>query len=200
MAKAEISYALLRNIRKQSTRQLYRLPNDFYHEVHSYIRELEDAYKELKSDEKAIRALQELNSTRRVLKEIVELRMGAISTAARGVVFTDISDKNFIKNLQSEEVQIYKRFIQIFEESEDKLCEVDSEEIAVEQPIHEQPIKDKEEVKEKRSRKIVRILDEIDNFADTDGVYHKLYKRDLITLPQKTAELLVKTKKAEFVG
>ena len=80
--------------------QLYRLPNDFYHEVHGYIRELEDTYKELKSDEKAIRALQELNSTRRVLKEIVELRMGAISTAARGVAFTDTSDKDFIKNLQ----------------------------------------------------------------------------------------------------
>ncbi|HHH77995.1 MAG TPA: hypothetical protein ENL18_02130 [Thermoplasmatales archaeon] len=210
----KFSYAKLRSLERMERQspELTNIGNDFYRSAFEYIKELEKRFDEEMeknpSSKKVSLISDELRNTRRIWESIFERRekkvVQAALSAARGGSHTP-------KSLTEQEKIFYGELLEILRKNREMIFGGQTRNIKKEESdgINNDENKGDEEDKQKdinavngggsNGNKILRILKDVPPFVGADMKKYSLKKEDIITMPDDTANILLKRGAAEEV-
>jgi len=168
---------------KTKAGKMEKLRDDFYEELKSKIKELEDKKRKMEYDE-AIRIEDEIRTLKRIQKKVFEARTSKIIKAAWAKVCGIESES--LENLTQPEKELFSNLVNIIENFRKYVFEIE---------LTEKEGKASSEVK----YVLIRALADIPEFEGVDGKTYKLKKEDIITLPLLNAEVLEKAKLVERI-
>jgi len=207
--KPEMSYEELMSVYRQESRQttLSKVPQDFYQRVALYLEALDKRCAENRGGaDISGMLLSQLKTAREKSAGVYEIRMRKIVLMAMSCAFG--AEPN-LENATPEELRAFEAIRGYFVEhrkqtlspkyDESRNLELKPEPVARSQEQKEAPESSPEQQITTRSEKadtvLVRILEDLPVIAGTDKNY-RLMKEDVIDLPRRYAEILLKNNKA----
>ena len=197
MDKDEINYKTLRKIQQieEKTSILSKIDSEIYLNFSKYINNLNLRFENEKNEQRKIILKNEINNTKRIIKNIYDQRekkiLLTIMSKVRG------GDPN-LKNLIKSEKILFESILEIV--------------ISMRQKIIENKIVKKDRSNNKKSNKkknddkiinennkIFLVKENIPEFIGTDTRRYNLRKNDIITLPKNTSNLLLKRQMAKEI-
>ncbi|PTD94006.1 hypothetical protein C9439_04710 [archaeon SCG-AAA382B04] len=183
---------LLRKERRMD--ELTELDDNFYPQVGSYIKDLENEIDKKQEENKKQMLRDERESAKRFIEKIFDRRIGKVIRLA-SLNTKGLSVKE--KNMTIEEREIFTSLKDELKEGRKK----------VEQKIFPKETKDTQEnnnTKEKLNKSeetfsVVRVLDNFPKFVGSNGRSHCLSKEDVVSLPKEDAKMLIKKGVAEKI-
>lgn len=192
-----ITYETFRKFhrREKNNEKLQELPREFYNSCKKWISRKREEFEKSKGD---TTSLYELENVKKIIRDIFDRRERKIILMALHTVRSGISPENLLP----EERDFFDETVSILQKFRNGLLKrVTESEEEVEEKV-ESEIKRKSEQKEKpkKEEKVVRMLENTPQFlGENEEKYGPFKKEDLVTLPEKIADLLVKKGKAEEV-
>jgi len=196
MDEEEINYRFLRKIqqleKKSST--LSDLKSDFYDQLNSYLKSLQDNYdKESDSDKKNLMK-EEISNTKKITKNIFEQREKKIVFAAISNVRGGSPD---INKMLGPERDFYESLLILIKDFREDIIggkpteKINRNNLKNTNDVKKE-IKDVEEDDFFDNKKVVMVLKDIPPFIGTDAKQYNIYKHDILTLPDDMTNMLVK--------
>lgn len=207
--KSEISYEELMSVYRQESRQttLSKVPPDFYPRVALYLDLLDRKCAENRGGaDVSGMLLSQLKTAKEKSAGIYEIRMRKIVLMAMSSAF---GAEPKLENATLEELKAFESIKSYFVEHRRQTLSPKCDESASKEPkleltattVAPQPIDENPSVmntknsEEKRDTVLVRILEDLPVIAGTDKDY-QLTKEDVIDLPRRYAEILLRNNKA----
>ena len=207
--KSEITYEELMSVYRQESRQttLSKVPSDFYPRVALYLDALDRRCVENKGGaDVSGMLLSQLKTAKEKSAGIYEIRMRKLVLMAMSSAF---GAEPKLENATPEEIKAFESVKNYFSEhrkqtmgpkcdessSAEPKLEVTVESVAPLVISESQSVKMPRQSDEKRDTVLVRILEDLPVIAGTDKNY-QLAKEDVIDLPRRYAEILLKNNKA----
>jgi len=193
MNNEEINYKTLRKIQQieEKTSVLSDINPELYQKFSEYIENLNLRLKNETNNQKKIILINEINNTKKIIENIYNQRekkiLLAIMSKVRG---GNPNLKNLIKSerilFDSIQKTVIKMRKQIFEKQIIKKSSEDEN--------NNKKLKNNDHNFKKGKNKIYLLKENIPEFIGTDEKRYNLRKDDIITLPKKISELLIKRK------
>ena len=208
--KEDISYKTLRKIQQaeRTSPQITKINNQFFKDVQLFLNELEQRLEKEKKAQKKMLLAEECQNIEKIVRNIYEHRekkimLAAIAKARGGnpsikALLPD--EKMFFDDLYQNIVSYRKKIL----ENDDNDEELKKETVNSETQMGEKQSKEKEGVQEEKaivnkkenSHPIIRIVKDIPAFVGTDNKTYNLHQKDIVSLPEATAKMLIKRKVA----
>lgn len=188
MTEEIITWETIRDIHREekSSQKLSKLDANFFEKVQEYI-----AKKEALG-----RDTNEIDNIKRIVEELINLRMKKI------VTFSTYGTQ--IENLTIKEKEIFESIKTIIDSYKSHIVNLKPilkpEDVKPIQEVVIEKILEKEKVKLKTGKVIIKALDSIPDFVGLDLKTYSLRTGELITMHKEIADLLVKKGKAEYVN
>lgn len=207
--KPEMTYEELMSVYRQESRQttLSKVPSDFYQRVTTYLDALDRRCSESKSGaDISGMLLSQLKTAKEKSAGVYEIRMRKLVLMAMSSAF---GAEPRLENATPEELKAFESIKSYFIEHRRQTLSPKCDESvpqeprlelagasAASQPIGENPpVMTAKSSDEKRDTVLVRILEDLPVIAGEDKNY-QLAKEDVIDLPRRYAEILLKNNKA----
>ncbi|MEM2839092.1 MAG: hypothetical protein QXE18_03265 [Thermoplasmata archaeon] len=207
--KPEMTYEELMSVYRQESRQttLSKVPSDFYQRVTTYLDALDRRCSESKSGaDISGMLLSQLKTAKEKSAGVYEIRMRKLVLMAMSSAF---GAEPRLENATPEELKAFESIKSYFIEHRRQTLSPKCDEsvpqeprlelagaAAASQPIGENPpVMTAKSSDEKRDTVLVRILEDLPVIAGEDKNY-QLAKEDVIDLPRRYAEILLKNNKA----
>ncbi len=207
----KITYETLFDLlRKEKNREeLQELQSTFYDDVVNYINEKKDISEnqtkiDLFADQEKAKAELQLSNIKRILKELYDRREKKIINMALTKARTGSSIINTSALLEQEKA-LFDSLVNVLDSARQSILitalnaqkiEKKPSETAVEQP---KELK-REEEKQKKDLKKIKILDFVPKFVGLDlQIYGPFQEEDVVNLPNEIANILINNKKAEEI-
>ena len=187
MDSEEINYKTLRKIQQneENNTLLSKIDENLYSNFSNYLKNLNLRLKKETNQQRKIILKNEINNTKKIIKDIYDQRekkiLFAIMTKVRGGAPN-------LKHLIKSEKKLFESILEIVSNTRQKIIE--QQKNSKSDKITEKSNKSKK-IKNSKN-KIFFIKENIPEFIGTDSRKYKLKKNDIITLPKKTSELLIK--------
>jgi len=189
---------------KKNTNIPSSLPNSFFEEIRAYISNRRSAVLEGESSD-------ELETAKRRLESIFELRERKIVNAALDFVRSDIEPQNLIEIEEKLFREIVDNISNFRDEMAYKLApaktkEADPSDNVAEESFHEKPSEvpenpNDEAPKEEQKDVLVDFIDDMHEFMGTDLKPYGPYKKgDIATVPFENAKVIEKLKKGIIIS
>jgi DNA replication factor GINS len=185
----EISYKTLRRLQQgeQTSSVLTKINVNFYQDLSSYIKTIEQSVENEKNPLKLKLFADEAQNTKKIANNIYELREKKIVQAALATARGAAPD---LKNLLDIEKKLYNTLVEQIAVSRKEIFEEPTDRQSKKQPtypsIFDQPKKDT------NTNPIVRVLEDTPEFIGTDEKTYSLRKEDVLSLPSEMIEPLLK--------
>jgi DNA replication initiation complex subunit (GINS family) len=185
----EISYKTLRRL--QQGEQTSSIPTkinvDFYPNLSSYIKTIEQSVKNEKNPLKLKLFADEVQNTKKIANSIYELREKKIVQAALATARGATPD---LRNLLDIEKKLYNTLVEQIAISRREIFEEPNDHHSINQPTSP-PVVDQPK-RDPNTDPIVRVLENTPEFIGTDEKTYLLYKEDVLSLPREMTEPLLK--------
>ncbi|MBN2101588.1 MAG: DNA replication complex GINS family protein [Candidatus Aenigmarchaeota archaeon] len=174
-----------------------KLPDSFFEEIKAYIGSKKRAVSEGESSD-------ELETAKRRLESIFELRERKIVNAALDFVRSDVEPQNLIESEEMLFREIVNNIAGFRDEMAHKLApskpnQIPPSEEVPETPTPEQPINN-EKPNEEPTDSVVDFIDDMHEFMGTDlKPYGPFKKGDIATVPTENAKVIEKIKKGVII-
>jgi DNA replication initiation complex subunit (GINS family) len=187
----DINYKTLREIQKieEENSILTNIDETLYEKTSDYIKNLDKRHKSEKNEQKKLIIKNEINNTKRIIKDIYEIRekkiLLSLVTKARG-------GKPDLKNLVNSEELLFNSMLELMIKSRTRIINLKNEKKDL---INKKINSSKIEHKSKNDEiKTVLVKENIPEFVGIDGKRYNLRKGDVITILKDTSDLLLKRK------
>lgn len=198
----ESLFDILRSEKKNLT--LQKLPKTFFDDVLKYMKHkyeflfknnTEDIF--VSTDKE--KGLRELNNLKAIVKEIIERRIKKISDLAIISVKTK-SHSSDVENMLDEEKLLFENFLKSLQAYHSGVIENLMTFSKVKYHPDVQTSAEAQENVEEEKFLMVRILNPVPKFIGPDlKIYGPFIEDDIVKLPKKIAEVLIKKKRAELL-
>lgn len=185
----EISYKTLRRLQQgeQTSPVLTKINANFYQDLSSYIKTIEQNVGNEKNSQKLKLFTDEAQNTKKIANSIYELREKKIVQAALATARGAAPD---LKNLLDIEKKLYNALVEQIAVSRKEIFEEPTDRHVKKQPVNlyvvDQPKRDP------NTNPIVRVLEDTPEFIGTDEKTYSLRKEDVLSLPSEMTEPLLK--------
>jgi DNA replication initiation complex subunit (GINS family) len=196
----EINYKVLRKIQEmeKNSSVLNELKTGFYKDLGAYLNNLNKRIKSESSTQKQLLLKDEIESIKKIAKNIYEQRekkivLAAVSKARGG----NPDQKNFLEN----EKKLFDLILETINDSRTKIFNDNYEKDGNRKQNPQKPDKNNEEnnVQKQNPNKIVYIKENIPEFIGTDTKKYNLRKNDVITISDDMSKTLLKRDVAEEI-
>ncbi len=201
----ESLFDILRSEKKNLT--LQKLPKTFFDDVLKYMKQKYEFLFKNNTEDIFISAdkekgLRELNNLKSIIKEIIERRIKKISDLAIISVKTK-SQSSDVENMLDEERLLFNNFLNHLKEYHSGVIEnlmTFSKVKYTSQPSKSVNENKSEEKEDEEKYLMIRILNPVPKFIGPDlKIYGPFIEDDIVKLPKKIAEVLIKKKRAELL-
>jgi DNA replication factor GINS len=185
----EINYKTLRRLQQgeQTSSGLTKINLNFYQELFSYIKTIEQSVENEKNPLKLKLFADEAQNTKKIANSIYELREKKIVQAALATARGASPD---LKNLLDIEKKLYSALVEQIAVSRKEIFEEPTDRHLKKQlaspPVVDPPKRDP------NTNLIVRVLEDTPEFIGTDEKTYSLRKEDVLSLPSEMTEPLLK--------
>jgi len=185
----EINYKTLRRLQQgeQTSSGLTKINVNFYQELFSYIKTIEQSVENEKNPLKLKLFADEAQNTKKIANSIYELREKKIVQAALATARGASPD---LKNLLDIEKKLYSALVEQIAVSRKEIFEEPTDRHLKKQlaspPVVDPPKRDP------NTNLIVRVLEDTPEFIGTDEKTYSLRKEDVLSLPSEMTEPLLK--------
>ena len=180
--------------RERSSSSLQRVEKDLYANIGAYMKNLEKKLAEVpKESKKSFFLDDELKSAKKLSKFLFEKRMGKIiNTAARTAKAAKGDLTSDRDALTREEYEMLERLVEMIKCGRENILKIMDEEKAYKMVAGS---KDKKKGKKMEMKGIclARSLKDIPEFMGSNGESYIIHEEDIITLPEETAKMLIKS-------
>jgi len=196
---------LFESLRKEKFNQeIQKIDPDFYNQIIKYLEEksaILDTQKKsdsMFSSEVKKNQLQ-IENIKKIIKEIYEKRENKILNLALMSSRTNVKDTP--KELIPEEKKIYKDFLETLNNYRSGILQnILNKSKPIIKSKKEEPKEIKSEQNKSTGNKLIRFIQPVPKFvADDLNIYGPFDQEDMSNLPKKTADLLIKRKRAEEI-
>jgi DNA replication initiation complex subunit (GINS family) len=186
----QINYKTLRRLQQdeQASSSLTKISGNFYKELSSYIKTLEQSIEHEKNPLKLKLFSDEVQNTKKIANSIYELREKKIVQAALATARGATPDVTHFLDIEK---KLYQSLVEQIKDSRKEIFEHPSEN-PVTTPTsspENSPVK-----QTSNTQPIVRVLEDTPAFIGTDGATYSLRKEDVLSLPREMTEPLLKKK------
>lgn len=209
MEEDEITYKTLRKIQQaeKNSPQITKISKEFYQDVNFFLHKLEQRLEKEKKPQKQMLLAEECQNIEKIIRNTYEQRekkiiLAAISKARGGnpsITTLLPEEKIFFDELYHNIVLFRNKILNADEKIED---EQDIPESTINQKkeipkkTEEKEEEKKLEKKEPNSNPILRIVEDIPPFVGTDNNTYMLHHKDIVSLPEDMAKMLLDKKVA----
>jgi len=185
----EINYKTLRRLQQgeQTSSGLTKINVNFYQELFSYVKTIEQSVENEKNPLKLKLFADEAQNTKKIANSIYELREKKIVQAALATARGASPD---LKNLLDIEKKLYSALVEQIAVSRKEIFEEPTDRHLKKQlaspPVVDPPKRDL------NTNQIVRVLEDTPEFIGTDEKTYSLRKEDVLSLPSEMTEPLLK--------
>ena len=185
----EINYKTLRRLQQgeQTSSGLTKINVNFYQELFSYVKTIEQSVDNEKNPLKLKLFADEAQNTKKIANSIYELREKKIVQAALATARGASPD---LKNLLDIEKKLYSALVEQIAVSRKEIFEEPTDRHLKKQlaspPVVDPPKRDL------NTNQIVRVLEDTPEFIGTDEKTYSLRKEDVLSLPSEMTEPLLK--------
>jgi DNA replication factor GINS len=185
----DISYKTLRKLQQgeQTSSALTKINVNFYQELSSYIKKMEHNIEQEKNHTKLRLFSDEAENTKKIANSIYELREKKIVQSALATARGASPD---LKNLLDIEKKMYTALVDQIAISRKEIFEEPTNHHP-ERQLSPQPVLPQQE-KNPNTNPVVRVMEDAPEFIGTDEKTYSLRKEDVVSLPNETAEPLLK--------
>ena len=183
--------------RERSSSSLQRVEKDLYANIGAYMKNLEKKLAEVpKESKKSFFLDDELKSAKKLSKFLFEKRMGKIiNTAARTAKTAKTAKGDLTSDrdaLTREEYEMLERLVEMIKCGRENILKIMNEEKAYKMVAGS---KDKKKGKKMEMKGIclARSLKDVPEFMGSNGESYIIHEEDIITLPEETAKMLIKS-------
>lgn len=187
---------------ERETGRLIALPQEVYENTHKAITGLiEEVYAtEDPFSEEARRLIERVSSIRATLEDLFRIRSEKILLLAETQIEPDLSDRDEIRRMLPAEREMYEQILTVIRDTRSALVEGKAAGFSsVSEPVEECttnlartcPSGSPEGGKPRCIYRMVRILADMDPFMGIDGRIYHLHENDIVTVPERNAEVLV---------
>jgi len=193
MNDEEINYKTLRKIQQieEKTSILSDINPELYQKFSEYIENLNLRLKNETNNQKKIILINEINNTKKIIENIYNQRekkiLLAIMSKVRG------GNPN-LKNLIKSERMLFDYILETVIKMRKQIFEKQIIKKSFEDENNNRQLKNNDHDLKKGEKKIYLLKENIPEFIGTDEKRYNLRKDDIITLPNKISELLIKRK------
>lgn len=215
MEEDEITYITLRKIQQaeKNSPQITKISKGFYHDVNFFLQELEQRLEKEKKPQKQMLLAEECQNIGKIIRNIYEQRekkimLAAIAKARGGnpSISTLLpEEKTFFDELYHNIVLFRNKILNTDEKTEGEQ-EQNIPESAVDQKkelakkTEKKEEEKKPEKKEQNVNPVLRIVEDIPPFVGTDNNTYMLRHKDIVSLPEDMAKMLLDKKVAVKVN
>ena len=183
--------------RERSSSSLQRVEKDLYANIGAYMKNLEKKLAEVpKESKKSFFLDDELKSAKKLSKFLFEKRMGKIiNTAARTAKTAKTAKGDLTSDrdaLTREEYEMLERLVEMIKCGRENILKIMNEEKAYKMVVGSKD-KKKEKKMEMKGICLARSLKDIPEFMGSNGESYIIHEEDIITLPEETAKMLIKS-------
>lgn len=185
----EISYKTLRRLQQgeQTSSVLTKINANFYQDLSSYIKTIEQSVGNEKNPQKLKLFTDEAQNTKKIANSIYELREKKIVQAALATARGAAPD---LKNLLDIEKKLYNALVEQIAVSRKEIFEEPTDRHLKKQPAYPQVVDQPK--RDPNTNPIVRVLEDTPEFIGTDEKTYSLRKEDVLSLPSEMTEPLLK--------
>jgi DNA replication initiation complex subunit (GINS family) len=185
----EINYKTLRRLQQgeQTSSGLTKINVNFYQELFSYVKTIEQSVENEKNPLKLKLFADEVQNTKKIANGIYELREKKIVQAALATARGAAPD---LKNLLDIEKKLYNALVEQIAVSRKEIFEEPIDHHSKKQPASP-PVVDQPK-RNPNTNPIVRVLEDTPEFIGSDEKTYLLCKEDVLSLPREMTEPLVK--------
>lgn len=209
MEEDEITYKTLRKIQQaeKNSPQITKISKGFYQDVNFFLHKLEQRLEKEKKPQKQMLLAEECQNIEKIIRNTYEQREKKIILAA---IAKARGGNPSITTLLPEEKIFFDELYHNIVLFRNKILNAD-EKIEDEQDIPESTVNQKKEIakktdekeeekklekKEPNSNPILRIVEDIPPFVGTDNNTYMLHHKDIVSLPEDMAKMLLDKKVA----
>lgn len=185
----DINYKTLRRIQQaeQTASGLTKIDTNFYRDVTTYVKNLEQSIENEKNPSKLKLFSDEISNTKKIISSIYELREKKIVHTALSTVRSGTPD---LKNLLEVEKRLFDALVEQICSSRQEVFEGSRlsppPKNLLSQLVEPSP------AREPNMNPIVRVVEDTPEFIGTDEKTYALRKEDVLSLPNETAGPLLK--------
>jgi DNA replication initiation complex subunit (GINS family) len=199
----ELEYKTLRKIQQAEKQSpiITKINDNFYDEVINYINKLQKRAESEDNPRKKMLLSEELNSNEKIMMNIYEQREKKIMIAA---ISKARGGNPNIKNILETEQPLFDSLYNIFIKSRKSVLNKESEKTLIlenDKVNSDNKIKNDQNKKDpcldKNTNEVLQITEDIPEFLGTDAKKYYLKKGDIVTVPDKMGNMLIKGKVAK---
>ena len=208
--KEDINYKTLRKIQQaeRTSPQITKINNEFFKDVQKFLHELEQRLEKEKKAQKKMLLAEECQNIEKIVRNIYEQRekkimLAAISKARGGnpsIKSLLPEEKLFFDDLYQNIVSYRKKILESNEKTEELKKESEKSDTSKDNNESTEKHIEKETKQVSNNKEnhhpIIRIIKDIPAFVGTDNKTYTLHQKDIVTLPEATANMLIKRKVA----
>ncbi len=215
MEEDEITYKTLRKIQQaeKNSPQITKINKGFYHDVNFFLQILEQRLEKEKKPQKQMLLAEECQNIEKIIRNIYEQRekkimLAAIAKARGGnpsITTLLTEEKTFFDELYHNIVLFRNKIFNVDEKTEDEQEQDIPESTTNQKKEFAKKTEKKEEEKkpkkkERNANPILRIVEDIPPFVGTDNNTYILHHKDIVSLPEDMAKMLLDKKVAVKVN
>jgi DNA replication factor GINS len=190
----EINYKILRKIQQIEEKSpiLTKIDSHFYNSTSEYIKNLNIRLDKESNSQKQMLLKNEIQNTNKIIRYIYENRekkiiLASISKARGG--------KPDLRNLIKSEKYLFDSTLELILHSRKQLLSIKSKDKTLKESEKFEIDNEEKMIKNKNySNQMVMVIKDIPEFIGTDEKNYNLRKGDLLSLPEKMSEMLLKKK------